>query len=302
MNFRNRTRPQWTGKVFGWGVLLWTLLLGGGLVAYQLAQQQETARVGVEIARISLEKDLLFRRWGASHGGVYVPITPQTPPNPYLERVPERDLTTPAGRSLTLVNPAYMVRQIFELQQEQTGLRDHITSLNPLRPENAPDPWEAAALRSFEAGETEAVLVTTIGEEPYLRLMRPLVTEGACLKGHATQGYELRDLRGGLSVAVPLAPLPAANGEEGLRVLAGERPEVILTDLRMPVLDGFGVLAALRSQGSTIPVITVTGMGDEQALAEALRLGANRCLVKPILQLPNLVAMIETLRGAPKQG
>ena len=62
-------------------------------------------------ARIAYNKDLVYRRWNASHGGVYVPVSDQTPPNPYLD-VPEREITTPSGRLLTLVKPAYMTRQV----------------------------------------------------------------------------------------------------------------------------------------------------------------------------------------------
>ena len=69
------------------------------------------------IALTNYERDALYRRWGAAHGGVYVPVTPDTPPTPYLAHLPERDLTTPSGRRLTLLNPAYMARQVYELAQ-----------------------------------------------------------------------------------------------------------------------------------------------------------------------------------------
>lgn len=54
---------------------------------------------------------MLTRNWNASHGGVYVPVTPGTPPNPYLEH-PQRDLMTTDGMALTMINPAYMTRLI----------------------------------------------------------------------------------------------------------------------------------------------------------------------------------------------
>lgn len=152
-------------------------------------------------ARETLKKDLTYRRWATQHGGVYVPVTEKTPPNPYLD-VPERDITTPSGRKLTLVNPAYMTRQVQELG-DSYGLRGHITSLNPIRPQNAADEWEAKALKAFDSGATEYSSREKIGGEGYFRLMIPLVTEEGCLKCHAKQGYKLGDVRGGLSVAVP---------------------------------------------------------------------------------------------------
>ncbi len=95
------------------------------------------------------EKDVIYRRWNADHGGVYVPVTQKTKPNPYLDDL-ERDIITPLGKKLTKVNPAYMTRQVHELALKSNGVRGHITSLNPIRPANAPDPWETQALKAFE--------------------------------------------------------------------------------------------------------------------------------------------------------
>jgi len=161
-------------------------------------------------ARASFQKDLLFRRWAAVHGGVYVPPTEATPPNPYLSHIPDRDVTTSTGKKLTLVNPAYMTRQVHELGREGHGEHGHITSLNPIRPENAADPWEAGALRTLESGEEEVSALLEIDGAPHLRLMRPLATEVGCLKCHAAQGYKVGDLRGGISVSIPMAPYTAA--------------------------------------------------------------------------------------------
>jgi len=79
-------------------------------------------------------------------------------------------------------------------------MRGHITSLNPIRPDNAPDEWERRALRAFEQGQHEAVSLETLDGEPYLRFMRPMIVEKKCLKCHAAQGYQEGDIRGGISV------------------------------------------------------------------------------------------------------
>ena len=190
-----------------WGVVaVWTILVGASLL-WNLHQAREFAlELAQNEAQLSYKKDLAYRLWGARHGGVYVPVTPQSPPNPYLAHVAERDILTPAGRALTLVNPAYMTRQVHELAAQLYGTRGHLTSLKPLRPENAPDDWEAKALEAFEAGGTEIIEVVSMAGQPYMRLMRPWRTEAACLKCHAGQGYQVGDIRGGISVAVPLQP------------------------------------------------------------------------------------------------
>ena len=167
-----------------------------------------------ELARIdaiaSINKDLIYRRWVASQGGVYVSPSAMTPPNPLLD-VPERDVVTSSGKRLTLINPAYMTRQVHEMDQTQSGVMGHITSLKPIRAENAADTWEAAALGSFEKGAQDACGVEQKDGVPFLRYMRPMITEKACLGCHAKQGYHQGDIRGGLSVAVPLAPFYRAS-------------------------------------------------------------------------------------------
>ncbi len=161
----------------------------------------EAARIQ---ARAAFEKDVLYRRWNARHVDVYVPVTATTQPNPYL-KVPERDIETPLGRKLTKINPAFMTRQVHEIGKDTDGMQGHITSLNPIRPENAPDAWETDALKTFERGVTEVSSAEVIAGKEYMRLMRPLITEKSCLKCHAEQGYTAGDIRGGISVAVPLS-------------------------------------------------------------------------------------------------
>ncbi|MDO3380108.1 PAS domain S-box protein [Geoalkalibacter halelectricus] len=186
--------------------LFWTAVIAtlAGWHYYRAAEAAlENARTA---ARHSFGKDVTFRRWATGHGGVYVPVTEATPPNPYLTHVFERDINSPSGRALTLINPAYMLRQMHEMADELFGVRGHITSLKPLRPENAPDEWEIKALHAFQTGTEEWSSKTSMDDEPYLRLMRPLIAEEGCLKCHGIQGYEVGDILGGVSVAIPWEP------------------------------------------------------------------------------------------------
>jgi PAS domain S-box-containing protein len=184
--------------------VVWTIIVAISLIWHSFHTKKETMEAARIQARVAYEKDIIYRRWNAGHGGVYVPVTKETQPNPYLSDVPERDITTPSGKSLTLMNPAYMTRQAHELEKQKLGVRGHITSLNPIRPENAPDPWETEALRAFGRGETEISSVDEIQGKKYMRLMRPLITEKGCLKCHAKQGYHEGDIRGGISVSIPM--------------------------------------------------------------------------------------------------
>ncbi|MFA7382455.1 MAG: response regulator [Desulfurivibrionaceae bacterium] len=156
-------------------------------------------------ARANINKDISFRKWATSHGGVYVKPTEHTPPNPYL-RIPERDVVTTAGVVLTLMNPAYMLREMQNDFGDDYGTRSQITSLKPLNPANAPDAWQIKALTGFVRGSKELIEVNYLQGRPSLRMMLPLFVEQGCLKCHAHQGYKLGDIRGGISTSIPLAP------------------------------------------------------------------------------------------------
>lgn len=197
---------------YAWGLAaLWifmgTLIMAASLIWNITRQKNETIELATIEARTVYEKDLIYHRWATLHDGVFVPITETTQPNPYLKHIPGANITTMAGNELTLVNPEYMIRQVYNMQSRDFEPIEHITSLDPVRPENAADEWETNALESFDEGKEEAVSVETIGGAPYLRYMRPMITEKGCLKCHAVQGYEEGDIRGGISVAIPLAPL-----------------------------------------------------------------------------------------------
>ena len=209
-------------RLFAWLIAVaWTLILSASFAWYYEKQGEEAESVARAEARAAFGRDILYRRWAASHGGVYVPITEQAQPNPYLAHVTERDITTPSGRVLTLINPAYMTRQVYEFARgaESVG-RGHLTSLNPLRPENLPDPWEARTLKAFERGVTEVFEVQNLDGVPQMRLMRPFVTEAPCLKCHAIQGYRDGDIRGGISVSIPMQPFWELSRVEAIGVAA----------------------------------------------------------------------------------
>jgi hypothetical protein len=170
---------------------------------------QEYQTLALFTARSFFQQVVVTRRWNARHGGVYVPVTESTQPNPHLVD-PLRDVVTTAGLKLTKLNPAYMTRLLSDVMNEERGMRLHMTSLKPLRPENAPDGWEREALESFARGVKERVAVIGSGDAVLYRYIAPLATEMSCLKCHAGQGYKLNDIRGGIGVTFPYQPFNEA--------------------------------------------------------------------------------------------
>lgn len=79
--------------------------------------------------------------------------------------------------------------------------------------------------------------------------------------------------------------LTAHNGGEGLEIARSERPDAIVLDAMMPVMDGYQVLRQLRADAefAAIPVIMLTARRQEQDIVGALELGANDYLVKPFI-------------------
>lgn len=190
--------------VGGW--IIWTLLIAC-LVGIRIKQEHTQAlNLAINTAKSDLAIDKTLRLWATSHGGVYVSPTDRTPPNPYLKHIPDRDIITSKGKEFTLMNPAYMLSQIMREYEGLYGSKGHITSLNLLNPKNKPDTWEIKQLKLFKNGESEThELITEKGTE-FLRMMTPLETEEGCLKCHAHQGYTVGDIRGGVSVTVPMSP------------------------------------------------------------------------------------------------
>jgi len=195
---------------YGLLALIWSVLVGGSLVWNLHLKSWHTLNTATVAARSNINKDMSFRKWATAHGGVYVHPDAHTPPNPYLD-VPERDVLTTKGMALTLMNPAYMLRQMQEDFPGEYGTRSHITSLKPLNPKNAPDAWEKKVLHSFEQGSKEVTEVQQIDGQPYLRIMLPFVVEQGCMKCHEQEGYKVGDIRGGIGSAVSLLPYQARD-------------------------------------------------------------------------------------------
>jgi DNA-binding NarL/FixJ family response regulator len=89
--------------------------------------------------------------------------------------------------------------------------------------------------------------------------------------------------------------LSAENGRLGLEIAARERPDMILCDVMMPELDGYGVLEALRASEDTmaIPFLFLTARAEKQDLRTGMNLGADDYLTKPV-DADDLLAAIET--------
>lgn len=188
-------------------LLIVSLLLGAAISLYTNLRKVDSQykELAEFVGRTLFQALEAMRDWNTQHQGVYVPISPGVVPNEYLAD-PLRDITSTQGLQLTKINHAQMTRMISELLNQPTGIHVHMTSLTPIRHENAPDPWEAKALAGFASVRDEAYGVQNgEGGRPTFRYMAPLEADSSCLTCHH-QDKRRNKIRGGISVSFSFVP------------------------------------------------------------------------------------------------
>jgi DNA-binding NtrC family response regulator len=91
----------------------------------------------------------------------------------------------------------------------------------------------------------------------------------------------------------------AFGGKQGLDQIAALRPDVIISDIRMPAVTGIEVLAAARAQDSDVPVILMTAQASLQSAIQAVNEGAFHYIQKPFRN-DELIAIVKRGGGAPQ--
>lgn len=191
-------------KIFATIGVVWTLFIALIIVYLTYQKYEQIEALALLEAKTSINKDIAFRKWVATHGGVYVPITADTPPNPYL-KVKHRDLNTTSGIRLTLINPAYALRQMTEQYSSLYGIKSHLSSDKNINPKNIPDSWEKKSLKTLLETRQEVYEFHTVETENYLSYMVPFFIKSECMKCHADQGYKIGDVRGALTITLPMS-------------------------------------------------------------------------------------------------
>ncbi len=184
--------------------IIWSIISGLSIWWNIKIEQNITMKSVTNIARSSFNKDQAYRQWATAHGGVYVKPTKKTPPSPWMSHIEDRDVVTTDGKKLTLMNPAYMLREMMQDYSSLYGIKGRIVGTVYLNKENKADKWEESAIKSFEEGTKEIMELTGSGENEYLRLMKPMIMKQKCQKCHGILGFKNGSIRGGVSVSVPM--------------------------------------------------------------------------------------------------
>jgi two-component system, NtrC family, sensor kinase len=179
-----------------------------------------------ESARSYYKLIVVVRSWVADNEGIYLRERPGVEPNPYL---PDPLLTTSHGEHLVWRNPAMVTRELSELSRSLGGrVQFHLASLDPVNPTNAPDPFEREALEVIVKDvHTRGPVMREFTQFEYVdgvrhfRYFAPLYTEGSCISCHGAQGYDVGDVRGGISIRIPTDQFAVATRDNLLFTLFG---------------------------------------------------------------------------------
>jgi signal transduction histidine kinase len=206
LNFKKIKLNLTTKFILFCGITLSTAL---GISFYIIAKQQERLIMERAIfeARALFKHIVLTRQWIADHQGVFVEKFPWVKENPYLKNIRNIDvmITDSKGKVFVRKNPAMITRELSEYAKEKGLFWFRITSLKLINPENTPDEFERRALYLFEQNSlNETMTVIDIENSKYFRYISPLYVEESCLVCHSQQGYRVGDIRGAISITIPI--------------------------------------------------------------------------------------------------
>jgi signal transduction histidine kinase len=151
------------------------------------------------------------------------------------------------------------------------------------------NPYVEEALRWLPGNEPAAVSDIPGGDESASALM-----SGAARVLVADDNEDMRDYVGRL-LASRYRIEAVGDGQSALERIRADAPDLVLTDVMMPRLDGFGLLAAIRGDEKTrgLPVVVLSARAGEEARIEGLKAGADEYVVKPF-SARELLARVES--------
>lgn len=251
-------------------ISLWVAIIGASLGWNLYQQQQQHETMLLQTARALHSHVILTRSWNAQHGGVYVPVTKDTQPNPFLH--PEgRDIKVNDQLTLTRINPAYMTRQISEIASSTKNIQIRIASLKPIRPGNTANELEAQALGQFAQGHTEVYRYFGDQERQGFFYMAQLNIEPSCLQCHEEQDYQVGELGGGISITLNDIGTQRIGPTISSHLLVGLAVLILILMLRKR-LDN--IIHRLLEQTVIDPL---TGIPNRRRLNELLEIEYRRC-------------------------
>ena len=206
-------RLKFARKFMVGAVVIISLVICGIFLAFNMRAEELTVSVIHQQAKALFQQVILIRRWVTGYGGVYVEVKSGVNPNPFLTSLPGLKVNIvdkDNNKQYTLRNPGLVTREMSQLSTEAEGYSFHVSSLKPVNVEtNSPDAFERASLLRFEQGVRETFMIEQRPSGPVYRYMAPLAYETTCNRCHSNQRYKVGDIRGGISVSIPMKEVVA---------------------------------------------------------------------------------------------
>lgn len=152
-------------------------------------------------ARMLYKQILLTREWASDHNGLFILKRQGVEANPFLELPTVQDYS---GNIYLMRNPAMITRELSEYAKRDGLGHFRVTSLKPVNPDNSPDEFEKQSMLAFKDGVEEKIAVRDTSFGRVVRFMSPLNVSESCLGCHKQHGYSLGDIRGALSITIPI--------------------------------------------------------------------------------------------------
>jgi signal transduction histidine kinase len=210
-------------------------------------------------ARMLSRQILLTRRWVTDHDGLFVTKKPGTGGSPAPT---DGDVVDQSGQVYVKRNPGMIIWDLSDYAAQADFCRFRVTSLRPVNPANAPDDFERQGLLDFETGREEVSEISSGKQGRILRYMIPLKVEESCLPCHAEHGYQVGNIRGGLSLEVPLGWADEAiEANDRLLLLVGLVGVVVVALVTFLLMNAMVVrrLAGLAGAMAQFPQLAPTG-------------------------------------------
>ncbi len=195
-------------KFLALSITIVTIVVVTVFISFHIRNENLTENILLQQGRALFSQLILTRAWVSQHGGVFVKVKPGVDPNPFLLSLPNLkvNLKDENGTQYTLRNPGLVVQGISELAEKTGQYRFHVASLNPVNAKNStPDAFERKALEDFTSGiKKEDFTIEETENGPFYRYMAPLIFTAECNKCHASQKLAIGDIRGGISISIPM--------------------------------------------------------------------------------------------------
>ncbi|MBU0473035.1 MAG: PAS domain S-box protein [Bacteroidetes bacterium] len=199
---------------------LWIIIVFAFFLWSYYINLQQIKEIAKSTAQAYFDKDNEFGDWLNKYNGVYVSLKENVSSNLCIEHSSKSDIVTEVGDTLRFINHICMIEQFQNKYKESHNITGKIIELNSNRIENVPDEWEQSAMLKFENGAERVCEFTEIDGEEFFRIIEPIKIDEPSLKHYKNKNFNKGDIRGSISVSLPMKEFWINSLNERLRLIS----------------------------------------------------------------------------------